>query len=344
MKKNGVKLLVFLILVAIAIFLYMGNGAGTIKQELKDFAIEDTASVHKIFLADTDNRTILLEKESTGNWTLNGKGRARQDAVDLLLKTFRRIQVKSPVAKSGQENVIRNIAGTHVKVEIFQGGDKPSKIYYVGSPVQDHLGTYMLLETPELGKSSVPFVMYMPGFFGDLSARFFTNPDEWKYTGIFNYNPIDIKKIDVDLMEEPDRSFEVTFDGGNNISLFNANGQAIPFDSIAVKNYILQFRKLHFEIFIKDEFVNEEKRDSILNSTPYYVFQVTDNSGMVRKLSLWHKEPREGDADPFGNPLPYDPERMYGLVDGEDFVYIQYFVFDKMLKSLPDFSSRIVEN
>ncbi len=40
------------------------------------------------------------------------------------------------------------------KVEIYEGGDVPSKIWIVGHGTKDHFGTYMLLEKPGEGRSN----------------------------------------------------------------------------------------------------------------------------------------------------------------------------------------------
>ena len=68
--------------------------------------------------------------------------------------------MRSPVPKAAFNNVIKQIATSGTKVEIYQGKDKPSKTYYIGGATLDHQGTYMILETEGV-KSSVPFIMYI---------------------------------------------------------------------------------------------------------------------------------------------------------------------------------------
>ena len=50
MKNNKFLLAVLLILVAIAVYFFVPKSNGTIKNELNDFAITDTASIDKIFI------------------------------------------------------------------------------------------------------------------------------------------------------------------------------------------------------------------------------------------------------------------------------------------------------
>ena len=119
-------------------------------------------------------------------WDVNGQFKAREDAVNLLLKTFLRARVQGPVAEAAQPNVIRLLSARGKKVEIYQGGDEPAKTWYVGTATPSHTGTYMVLETQE-GRGASPYVVHMEGFTGYLSTRFFTSEREWRHTGIFNF-------------------------------------------------------------------------------------------------------------------------------------------------------------
>ena len=62
----------------------------------------------------------------------------------------------------------------------------PFKTWYIGSPTQDHTGTYMLLQLGQ-DKSSKPYVTYKPGMYGTLEVRFFTDWKAWRSPRIFDY-------------------------------------------------------------------------------------------------------------------------------------------------------------
>ena len=112
---------------------------------------------------------------------MNGTYKARHDALQLLLKTFRRAAIQGPVADKAQPNVIRQMSSRGKKVEIYLGGEEPAKTWYVGTATPSHTGTYMVLETPE-GRGEKPYVVHMEGFTGFLSTRFFTSEREWRHT------------------------------------------------------------------------------------------------------------------------------------------------------------------
>jgi len=102
----------------------------------------------------------LLTKEAPGKWALNDSLSARQESVDRLLASMFRMTVQSPVSRASYNNVITNMATSSVKVEVYKikprinlfnaiklfPREKLTKVFYVGEPTSDFLGTYMLME------------------------------------------------------------------------------------------------------------------------------------------------------------------------------------------------------
>jgi hypothetical protein len=339
MKKNrtlGILLMVGLLLVALLAYFKQPKGDFS-RRPLANFAIDDTASITKIFIVDTDQRAITLKRNPASRyWDLNDTLKARKDAVDLLLKTFKRIKVKAPVPKAAQENVIRLLAGAGKKVEIYQGGKSPVKTYIVGNATQDHTGTYMLLETNEGGRSTEPFIMHMEGFTGFLSTRFFTDLDEWRYTGLFDYPRLEFSKVEAVHHLTPFHSFTVTYRGGNDLKLFDYRGEAVDaFDTVAVKDFLILFKKAHIETYRSH--LLPEQEDSLLNSQPAFTFRVHENSGGVREVTFYRKPKVIDIPDEYDNIEPYDMARMYAEINGEVGL-AQLFVFEPMVKTrLSDF-------
>jgi hypothetical protein len=101
-------------------------------------------------------------------------------------------------------------------------------------------------------------------------------------------------------------------------------------DTLAALNFFTAFRNLNFESILND--LDPARKDSILASVPFAVITVTDTSGQDKTIRVFFKE-GSGDTDLAGNPLPYDIDRLYAEVnDGRDFVLIQYYVFDRVLR------------
>ncbi|MBT8196273.1 MAG: hypothetical protein HKO56_05855, partial [Bacteroidia bacterium] len=130
MKKNKALFGIFILLLIAAAYFLISKNSNTIKSELSDFAVKDTASITKIFLVDKKENQILLERKN-GVWFVNGEVQARPDAMSSLLKTLYQIEVRSPIGERAQNTIIRHLGSVGIKCEIYLNDEKkPSKVYY----------------------------------------------------------------------------------------------------------------------------------------------------------------------------------------------------------------------
>lgn len=322
MKKNRITLIIVVALLLVAVVLQLTNKKGSIREELKDFAVEDTSAVTKIFMVDKSNAQVLLERKR-GCWQLNGEYTARQDAIDVLLKTINRVAVKAPVSKSSFETVVKLLSANSTKVEIFND-DELIKTYYVGGSTQNQLGTYMMMEN-----SSVPFIMHIEGFNGYLSTRYFTTESEWRDRSILRYQFNEIASVAVEHPSSPEKSFKVSNLGSNKFALEDlSQGVAVEnFDTIAVKTFLAGYKKVHFENFVDN--MEDAKRDSILSSQPINIYTIEDVFGNKKTIKTFRRSGGELIGDD-GEVMKWDPDRAYGYINENEFVIIQYYVLDPL--------------
>lgn len=342
MKKNRIAIILIIILGSLSFWFIQNNKNGTIKETLRDFAVADTASITKIFLADKSGNSITLERKKDRKWTVNGLYNARPDAIQTLLNTIQKIDIKEPVGKNAQNNVIKRLAAKAVKCEIYQN-NKLTKAYYVGTETPDLLGTYMILiDLKTMKPSEKAFVTYIPGFQGYLTTRYFVEERGWRDRTVFQYIPSDIKSVKVEAPSNPEYNYELSVNGNNDyqLKMLSANQFLKNIDTLAVKQYLSYFQQLNFESFEVD--LKKPQIDSVLKSQPLNIVTVTDNSGKVNKVQFYARNNQRAIRNSDGELLPYDPERMDALLDnGKDFVMVQFYLFGKILP-LPDYFQNAV--
>ena len=259
------------------------------------FAVTDTASIDRIFIADKDGRQALLERVPDGRyWRLNGKHFARKDAVDLLLKTFKRTAVQRPVTKGELATVNRMLAGRGKKVEIYQGGEKPVKVWYIGTSTQSHTGTFMVVGDADGHIAEEPFVVHMEGFTGFLSTRFFTDEREWRYTGVFDYPGKSLRRVEVEHHEHPSRSYVMEVDSIGSLTVDLALGWSTMVDTLAWHDRFVKFRKTHLETF--NNHLSEKALDSLKKAAPAFTLRAYG----------WER-PRPIQSNCFGRCPPWTP-------------------------------------
>lgn len=333
MKRSSIITIAILIaLIVAAIFVFKKkNKTSTIDKEASNFKFEDTASIDKMFLADKDGKSVLLEKKS-GQWMVDGKYKARYDLIDLLLYTIRMVDVKSPVSKASKANVIKIMAAKSTKIEVFSKGEKVRQ-YYVGHTTQDHTGTYMILTNLDTDENyEDPFITHIPGFEGFLSTRYNTDAVEWRDRQVINYRVPQIKQIKMELHEIPDSSFVIDLFSMQRFGLKNGKGQQIQFAEDRLKQYIAYFQNVHCEFVLE---AKSQLVDSLSKSAlPFASLTITDRDDKSNVCYFYHKFPVASKNEQYGIDYKYDPDRMFiKYNNGKDYGVAQYYVFGKILQT-----------
>jgi hypothetical protein len=344
MKRNKVVVLLVLVLLAIAGILILNTKSGTLSKEVGDFAIDDTASVSKIYMADMRGNEVLFREIEPGHWTLNDSLKARPEGMVLLLNTMSRLAVKTPISKSSHNTIIKRLATTSVKVEIYQmvyrinlfntiklfPHEKLTKVYYVGNATPDNMGSFMLMEG-----SDTPFVVYLPGFKGYVSARFTAYVSDWRDHTIFAKKPSQIRSIKIEFPQEPVESFIIEKSGDYDVKLTQlSTGQVFDgFDTTRVLDFINAYRNIRFESSFQN--IDPLYKDSITSQVPINIIELTDVSGEVERVVTYRRKNLAQASDLDGNLFPYDVDRLYAAINDEsELLIVQYFVFDPITRPL----------
>lgn len=309
------------------IYLYSNDNPVSIKKPNSNFAIENPEIITRIVIDDITNETADLRLEN-GEWIVNNKFKAKPENIELILSTVKDIEVQRNVPKASIQPVITDIAAMHKKVEFYENNNL-IKTYYIGNPTQDHFGTYMLLETPSEGRSSVPYITHIPGFNGFLSTRFFGNEDLWKYSGVFNYEISNIQEIKVEHTNNPNESFLLK-NIDTSFNLFGLQGNQLNKRETLVKNYVLNYKKIHYNMIMN---YSQSQIDSVKNLSPHYIVSVKDNLGSTKELKIWKMAPKKNDIDPVTNKQrEWDVNHALAcLNDANEILKFQYYTLDKIL-------------
>ncbi|MGM0566429.1 MAG: DUF4340 domain-containing protein [Bacteroidota bacterium] len=354
MNKNLKIFGVVFILLVIVVFLVSKQSNSTLNYKEKNFAIEDTATVTKIFLADKQDRQLTLERQNGSEWVINDSIEAIPEKIETLLLTVKNLKVQRPVSDAAHNNVISRLAARSVKVEIYQKAhrinlfnrikllpfEKNTRTYYMGGETQDKLGTFVLMEGAER-----PYVVGIPGFRGFVSTRFTARLGDWRHHKIFNHRISNIESLSLLYRDEPENSFRIETTGNQEFKLYSPQQDQYisDFDTVKVIEYLTNFRNLRYESYLS-EGMQQTKIDSILAQEPVHIIKLKAKDRQDQTVKT-HYMPAYGKTDLEGNPLDYNPETMFASInDGKDFVTIQFFAFDKVFKPIGYFTGDYEES
>jgi hypothetical protein len=335
MKNNKTLLLLFVVLAGISVFYIYKTKYSTVKEELRDFAVKDTAAITKIYLADKEGNAITLTRGSDKEWKLNDEFSVRRSNILNLLEVIYKIEIRTKVAKSAYNNVIKNIASNGIKCEIYiDGKDKPEKVYYVGGQTEDVLGTFMIIEN-----SNSPFITHIPGFNGYLTPRYSPKESNWKNPALFTYQPENISTLKLEYANFPQNSFLIDMSSGKKVSAPDGTAPLSNVDTIGVDNYLNLYSTIYYETEVTDK--NSSGIDSLLATPPSITFSITDKQNKKKELFIFPMPLAINSmtqVDSTGKKLKYDPDRIYGYLQPDNIlVFIQQGTISKLFRRKTDF-------
>ena len=121
MKKQKMYLIVACLLAVLSILaiVYKSGGFKKTNQSTSTaFAVEDTTTITRVFMADMFQNEVLLSKTEEG-WMVNNEKPAAIHKIAELLTTLNALRVAQPVAKAAHNSTIKMLATSATKVEIY---------------------------------------------------------------------------------------------------------------------------------------------------------------------------------------------------------------------------------
>lgn len=316
------------ILISLVLFSCKNSNESITEENARIFNV-DSKIVDEIYLSDTEGNKCHLVKKGN-KWSLNDNYTARKDAIEKLLNTIEFVKYRNPVPDKAHDQAVKNLISKHAKIEIFSNG-KAIMSYFIGGQSKDGEGTYMLKQDVETGENAEQvFITELPGFNGYLTPRYITTETLWRDRSLFSYEKGELASIKIEYPEASDESFELRLSQGN-VSGFDLEGNEIEgLNQTVAKTYLINYKKVNFEaIATKDMSV---EIDSLQSAKPLFIITATDANGKENRLVAHRRKPISNELqDAEGNPLEFDTDRLFGLLNGkEELLVIQYFVFDKL--------------
>jgi hypothetical protein len=188
-----------------------------------------------------------------------------------------------------------------------------------------------------------PYIVHIPGFRGFVSTRYSTLVADWRDYRVFR-TPINaIQSVQVEFPYDPGQSYRFDLQDRQNISLktYPAGQFVTPYDTLRALNFLTGFEDIRFESLL-EHLVEKEYIDSVSASSPKTIITLTDREGKINQVKLFKKASFTPVFSDDGDRMePVDLDRAYALVnEGQDFVLVQYFVFDRITRPIGFFTGK----
>ena len=315
MNKVIIRTFLPAVLLIILLFLvFLLSGRSPFGKNQSSFASEPEKGITRIEFSDGGNKLALILRD--GSWFVNGRHEARISGVMFMIRILTEMKIKSPVSPELFNTEITGKEILPVRVRVFENR-KLLKSFYIYKTGSNSYGNIMKIK--EGGK---PFIVYVPGYEGDIGSAFILNEHYWQPFTIFNLLPSEITTITLENFADTSASFSLICQN-NSYILSDLRSELSGWDSVRVGRYISYFTWIPFEKYALDITGNEMKR--IESESPAFRIKVKKTEGEEIILTLWEMQDSEKQT--------LDTDRMWAKTDDrEELLIIRYFDIDPVLK------------
>src|ERR1035437_3546278 len=184
----------------------------------------------------------------------------------------------------------------------------------------------------KIKESSKPFMVYVPGYEGDIGSGFSVNELFWQPYTVFNLLPSEIGSVNFENLSDTASSFSI-INRDHHYFLHDALGNLTGWDSSLVVRYISYFAWVPFESWAFE--IGEAEKKSIETQQPLYRLTVITTTGIKHVLTLWGLLSNKGDTKAI------DSDRLLGKTEERDELFImRYFDIDPLIKKRSYFFRR----
>jgi len=309
--RNIILAAVLLLLLAIILVV---RGRPPFGSGESQFSAGQGREISKIEFSGKNKKIILERRKDT--WTVNGIHEARKSGINFILRILTEIKIKSPVSQELFKTEIEGAGVEPVKVRVY-AGSRLIRSFIVYPTRTNIYGNVM-----KRREGAKPFIVYVPGFDGDIGSAFTTSELFWQPYTVFNLLPGEISSVKLENFIDDRASFIIT---NNHSSYVFCGSDYVPLkcDSSMVRRYLSYFTWVPFEKWAFD--LPEAVKAGILASTPAVKITVMKSDGHEVSLSLWEKLNDNGKG--------IDSDRLWaGTADRPELFVMRYFDVDPILK------------
>jgi hypothetical protein len=302
-----------IILIAILTVVVIVRGRTSFSKDETSFAAIPQKEITRIEFSGR-NGTLTLEKKDT--WFVNGKNEARRSGIAFIERILTEIKIKSPVSPDLFEKEITSGKIDPVKVRVYENNKllRSFLVYKTGSNIYGNI--------MKMRERSKPFIVYLPGFEGDIGSGFNMNELFWLPYTIFNLLPSEISTVNFENLRDLSSSFNIRC-SNDVFTLSDGNNNLSGWDTTRVRRYLSYFTLIPFEKWALE--LSQPESDSIQSTPPLCRIGVKKTDGTAITLTLWEKIiPETGSKD---------SDRLWGKTgSGSNLFVMRYFDIDPLLK------------
>lgn len=322
--KRYLPFILVIVLAVMVLFVIHTKRDKSMREGIDDFIPPDIQVIDKIIISDRDHQ-VLLEK-SGNDWTINQSGRAGKERVMFLLSGIQRLEMISPVSRTVRQEIMHTMTYKGRLVELYRKNRLSRSFYVYFDSITIH-GTCMMKHP-----SGTPLEVKLKGFpVKNLMELFSADEHSYYESALFGHAPGEILEIAVEYMDEPDKSYKITWDENGTLMLVDPRNPDAPVeaDHQEISDYLNFFGKIDLEP------VNQSLSEFFASQQPFAEITVRVKSGPGTRFKAYRYQ------RPTGKNGDYDKNLYIAiLAHNHDTVVIHYSDTDPIFRQIGDFQKK----
>jgi hypothetical protein len=283
-----------------------------------NFTLRNIENVTRIELNDSENH-VVLSKAGQNEWLVSSF-KANMQNISNLKALLAGVEVRYPLPMmydSAYAN--KKIKDEGILIRAFEG-KKIVKSYYLLITDEENVEVIGLID-----EKYKPYVLELSGRDIDFGDYIVTESAFWENNILFSYNAGQIMYLKIENIEAPNSSFSIKIT--DSISLFDNNGNRLPFDRFKMDAYLSYFNNISFDSNLN--ITDDEKRE-ISSTKPLYIMTIKSDTD---SLTCYVHPISDNNQDDYGNPLVYNRDFFHLIVPQKNlFAKANWLEFDILLE------------
>ena len=240
-----------------------------------DFVSIDTIDLIKVAFT-VNGETHYVAPKTNSTWFIDSKYEVRRDFITTMKLGLARMDVKMPVSTELKKSISKRLLTEGVHVEVST--EEATKEFWILTNDNDNNSSYFINS-----KDAEPYIIYVPGFTGDLTDLFRIKVSDWRNKALFRNMPGSIQEVSLKYASSSKDGFVIKQ---------KINGYQVvdmqSVDSTKLYTYLGLFQRLNVENILVDK-----QRDSVefllKTQTPEVILTVTDRDKTQSKTIQIYK-------------------------------------------------------
>lgn len=270
-----------------------------------DFVSIDTTDLIKVAFT-VNGETHYVAPKTSSTWFIDSKYEVRRDFITTMKLGLARMDVKMPVSTELKESIRKRLLTEGVRVEV--GSEEATKEFWILTNDNDNNSSYFISS-----KEAEPYIIYVPGFTGDLTDLFKIKVSDWRNKALFRNMVGNIQEITLNYESFPKDGFVIKQKiGGYEV----IDMQSV--DSTKLYTYLGLFQRINVENILVDK-----QKDSVEFLLKTQTAEVT--------LTVIDREKSQSKTIQIYNALPGTKLLYAKVVDNGELVTLNPETFYRLL-------------